>query len=1246
MPSSPFDNSPGPHLPSDSVEAANGRPDRALVVDDDPNIREVLHSALTRVGYEVETVGSGQEALESFARRGADVVVTDWNMPGLNGIELVNRLKQKDPYLAAILMTGVGTKETVIDAFTRGKINYYLTKPFKMGDLLEIVAGAIKERKLQLRERSFRQRLEKEVQKATEELERKNRLLQQKNEEAEALYHELQSRQDEIKSTKEYLENLIESSVDGIITLDHAHRIDFFSRGSEEMFGIEADDILGRSIGELFSQGESDLNRLLDRLKAESRLKHFEVEMVRRSGRKLAADISASILSRKGSEDGLLLIIKDVDDRKRLEDELRASNAALEKLSLTDGLTELFNHRHFQKCLSEEFQRSRRFDNPLSLIMLDLDDFKLVNDTYGHQVGDEVLMALADIIRESIREVDIPARYGGEEFAVILPQTDLKNAIGVAERLKAAVEKSVHFRQIRPEISITASLGLSGYPDPGIKSPHDLIRFADKALYRAKQIGKNRVVVGGAAGETPLGRGERLTQSEKRAILRRVSDTLRGMLDLDEILSYLLKEIAAALRQDGWEPPCLVVLMDKNRGLVPAADLNLTPENQEEFERAARLALEKRTIQVIQDQENRKGLTAYPIILDSPSRGQEVVGIINIGTVPADPAFFQELANQAALGIVNAKLFHEVEASKTALEKKVNELTVLSLMNMALQQNALNFADFQRENRKLLARCLVQIGFERVLVYKYGPDGQVLHSGVDGSLRGENAPATVSLKGLDPQSPFIQALTREEADGPEPIIIFSLKENLTSRDKKIIKALDLGRGQAAVARMSEAGQIKELVIAGKPQISEDDRDGLAMFLLHAGLVMENLNLSQMYHEKNSRLALIHETVMHLSNAGSPGARTRAAEQTLQNLTGVLQAAEISVYSFQENDETLELVAYASASAKPGREPCRQIKLKDSRIMGRVIEEAKKSGRSTPLVLDDVRDILGSASKKRFSTSSYLGVPLFGGGRIIGIMNVADKLDHSPFSKDDLELAQVTAGLLASVLQNIFMLSELEAEGVKLIFALVRVLEDQAGPGAKGRAERMVELAARLAETLALDQDEIAFTRRFAFCHALKKLEQDQELGPSGETIKTGAKVLSDWISRHLDPAVFPGASSQAGQGPKKGPVQEIISVADRFDSSYLSLKTRPSLTEALLDVLAEMARSDRMEVIEALFRTALRGQITASGRKIRPGPEDFEFLTDVLAAPSKKSKGSTIPAELREKFGRIVQEERSSRHGR
>src|SRR5919206_4480565 len=120
---------------------------------------------------------------------------------------------------------------------------------------------------------------------------------------------------------------------------------------------------------------------------------------------------------------------------KSLQDQLRATKSQLEKLSVTDGLTGLYNHRHFQERLADEFRRAQRYADPVSLIMLDLDHFKDVNDRYGHPFGDRVLRETAELIRTSIRDPDICARYGGEEFAVILPKTHLQGALTVAERM-------------------------------------------------------------------------------------------------------------------------------------------------------------------------------------------------------------------------------------------------------------------------------------------------------------------------------------------------------------------------------------------------------------------------------------------------------------------------------------------------------------------------------------------------------------------------------------------------------------------------------------------------------------------------------------------------------------------------------------------------------------------------------------------------------------------------------------------
>jgi diguanylate cyclase (GGDEF)-like protein len=164
-----------------------------------------------------------------------------------------------------------------------------------------------------------------------------------------------------------------------------------------------------------------------------------------------------------------------------------------EKLAFTDPLTGLFNHRYFQETLSHEFIRARRYNKPLSLMVIDIDFFKKFNDTYGHLVGDKVLRHVAEIFTHSIREqIDTVARYGGEEFAVILPETTLDGGQQFAERIRSKVEKS---RIIEKDmvLSIKLSIGVSCTSVTECEKTSDLIEAADMALYRAKDNGRNQV---------------------------------------------------------------------------------------------------------------------------------------------------------------------------------------------------------------------------------------------------------------------------------------------------------------------------------------------------------------------------------------------------------------------------------------------------------------------------------------------------------------------------------------------------------------------------------------------------------------------------------------------------------------------------------------------------------------------------------------------------------------------------------
>jgi diguanylate cyclase (GGDEF)-like protein len=164
-----------------------------------------------------------------------------------------------------------------------------------------------------------------------------------------------------------------------------------------------------------------------------------------------------------------------------------------QRLAVTDELTGLFNVRHFQEALENEVERSRRFNSPVGLAMLDIDNFKRVNDTYGHQQGDVVLVEVARALRSLSRDIDVPARYGGEELAVILPQTDLGGAELLAERMRAAIaDLSVKRLDGQGVLQITASFGVASFPESA-GDRESLIAAADAALYRSKHGGKNQV---------------------------------------------------------------------------------------------------------------------------------------------------------------------------------------------------------------------------------------------------------------------------------------------------------------------------------------------------------------------------------------------------------------------------------------------------------------------------------------------------------------------------------------------------------------------------------------------------------------------------------------------------------------------------------------------------------------------------------------------------------------------------------
>jgi len=201
-----------------------------------------------------------------------------------------------------------------------------------------------------------------------------------------------------------------------------------------------------------------------------------------------------ALIKRRDFLSGLEITIRHLQD----------DNQEMERLLELDEKTGLYNFREFRRRLHADFLRSERYGAPLSLVLLDIDDFKQINDTLGHQAGDQALVELAMLVAGGARKTDVAARYGGEEFAVILPHTDNAMAFLVAQRTRAAIAEFIFLRDTTP-IRLSVSAGVATYPtSDGIETVDSLVRAADMAMYEAKKKGKNQVVAARASNKSPV----------------------------------------------------------------------------------------------------------------------------------------------------------------------------------------------------------------------------------------------------------------------------------------------------------------------------------------------------------------------------------------------------------------------------------------------------------------------------------------------------------------------------------------------------------------------------------------------------------------------------------------------------------------------------------------------------------------------------------------------------------------------
>lgn len=293
----------------------------------------------------------------------------------------------------------------------------------------------------------------------------------------------------------------------GLVVLDKEYNVQIFNGFMENHSGLLPREVKGQSLFDLFDEIPQDWferkaeSVFLLKNKAftiwEQRPYLFKFDSYRPvTG---SADFMYQnttfipLLSSTGEVSHLCLLVYDVTDNATHKMSLEKANEELAILSQTDGLTGLLNRTYWESCLQAEYKRWTRSQHSSSLVMLDIDHFKNVNDSYGHMVGDEVIRHLSTLIRKHVRETDISGRYGGEEFTILLSDTSVKNAYVFSERLRRAVDAAVvKYNDI--ELKYTISLGVAEV-EPSIKNYEAWIECADAALYQSKESGRNKVTL-------------------------------------------------------------------------------------------------------------------------------------------------------------------------------------------------------------------------------------------------------------------------------------------------------------------------------------------------------------------------------------------------------------------------------------------------------------------------------------------------------------------------------------------------------------------------------------------------------------------------------------------------------------------------------------------------------------------------------------------------------------------------------
>lgn len=427
-----------------------------LYVEDENDVREFTSKLLSSLLKKVYTAQNGLEGLEIFEenKENIDLIISDINMPKMNGLEMCENIRKINNEIPLVITSTHNDTSFLKKAIDVG-VNTYAMKPIDLYQLIESIIKAmepilLKKRLVELN-LSLESKIEQEISKIKSILDAQDNII-------------IVTNKEEITNVnKKFLNFFNITDFDNFIS-NKKNIFDFF----EEEFGFITKEQIKKH--DCWVKYIKDLHEI-DRI----------VKIKNSLGEEKIFAINVDYYENK--DDYYVFSLTDIT-------KLKEKSNLLEYQASHDKLTGLFNRNKFDEIYTKELKRAKRYKNNLSMILFDIDDFKYVNDTFGHQIGDEVLKEISKLLSNTIRETDISVRWGGEEFLILLPQTDLFGAQAVAEKLRLNIKNEVITQK---QLNITASFGVTQMNDE-IDDENLFVSRCDKLLYKAKNSGKNIVI--------------------------------------------------------------------------------------------------------------------------------------------------------------------------------------------------------------------------------------------------------------------------------------------------------------------------------------------------------------------------------------------------------------------------------------------------------------------------------------------------------------------------------------------------------------------------------------------------------------------------------------------------------------------------------------------------------------------------------------------------------------------------------